>query len=777
MAERTCPACQAKIDLTLSKDADKITCGGCGKTYTLKPSAKNGKKAPPPAKNGKKVPPPAKNAKPVDKKTKIDNMILELAVTYGMITNKQAANVGKMQEKLKQSGNYIPADKLLQQRGLISEKQIEHLHLSRTFLELRDQDALVANLAEQKGILTKKDIRQSFATQLKLFKEKKIVGSVSDIFIKLSLMTKEEREEIYKELDLKIPGEEEEEEAEDDEIKEEDIDFQDVSQVTEYEINDDTRLYVTNDLMAAFIEVTDDFFKDQQQKTEDIAEEILDFVREQDIVYGITGTSFVVNVLETDLFKKQKRFKIASGNKPIIGRDASIKYFFETNYQRPGTITKGGLIDFKNRGEVPFVQKGDLLAEKTPIIEGQSGRDIKGYEIVVEEYKDVYFESGTGTELSEDGTKIFASIDGQPDVSVKKVISVYPELQVKGDVDYSTGHIEFDGNVEITGTVKNGFKVTCCNLTAKEIIGAEINITGDLNVSGGIIQATIKTEGNIKAFYIQQSNIFGYGSLTVANEIIDSDIGINGECKSNSCKIFASEVSAKRGFDVKQIGNKMTDSCIIKAGKNEKFENLLSRKTAIMEDKKKNLDEVTEAFNAQMDKQKTLIGSLTGQVLREELAENEQKSILQDIETTKAEVAKSGKTGDRQQLIKLKEAYKKQDKILFAAKERTKKIFNAQSVLIDEILMEYNYFAEAEEEYQTIKTELELLEARYEKDAPRPLIKVTGILTGGTKVFGTNASVEINGDVKSAKVIELREKPQPGSESKSSEYKMDIQRI
>lgn len=764
MTDRICPSCKGKMGAEPSKETGKITCGNCGKTFKLKTASKN-------------TPEESKRQRPQTNGTKldkIDNMILELAVTYGMITSKQSENVAKMQNKLRQSGNYIPADQLLRDRGLISEKQIEQLNLSKSFLELRDQDNIVSTHAERTGLLTKKDIRQGFATQLKLFKEKKIVQSVSDIFIKLSLITEEERIQIYQELGLLLPGEKESDEKE----GEEEIDFEDNTVVTEYEMNEDVKLFVTNDFMAAFIEVSDTFFSNKNSNTDSTAEEILDFVRENDIVYGITGTSFVVNCLESDLFKKQKRFKVASGIKPKIGKNASIKYYFETNYQRPGTITDEGLIDFRNRGEVPFVKKGDLIAEKNPLVEGHNGRDIKGYEIQVDEYNDIHFESGSGTEMSSDGLKIFAAIDGQPNASIKNVISVFPELKIKGDVDYSTGHVDFDGNVEILGTVKSGFKVSCCNLTAKEIIGGDIDITGDLNVSGGIIQANIKTEGNIKAFFIQHSEILSYGNLTVSNEIIDSNIGINGECKSNSCKIIATEISAKKGFEVKQIGNRMTNPCTIKAGLNEKFEKLIKGMKLVLSEKRTVLDEILTGYNERKDKQKTLLGSLTGQVLREELAENEQKNILKEIEDIKTMIEKTKKADDRPKLNKLKEAYKKQDKILLAAKERSQKIFDAQSVLIDDILLLYLQVEKAEKEHDTLEKEIELLEARYEKDASRPVVKVTGVLSGSTKVFGTQSSVILNGDISKAKVIELRDKPSNSADiSKAVEYKMDIQRL
>ena len=59
----------------------------------------------------------------------------------------------------------------------------------------------------------------------------------------------------------------------------------------------------------------------------------------------------------------------------------------------------------------------------------------------------------------------------------ERKISVIPVIEVNGDVDLSTGNIEFVGNVIVRGSVQTGFFVKA---------GGDVEITG--TVSGGIVE-------------------------------------------------------------------------------------------------------------------------------------------------------------------------------------------------------------------------------------------------------------------------------------------------
>ena len=169
------------------------------------------------------------------------------------------------------------------------------------------------------------------------------------------------------------------------------------------------------------------------------------------------------------------------------------------------------------------MNKGDVLAEKKPLIQGVPGTSIFGINIPVNVVIDPPFIAGPGAVLSENGLVIIADKSGQPHVDAIGKITVNTEFIVDGDVNYETGNLTFDGNIVVKGTVKQGFTVKGVSLTANEIEGAIIDLTGDLNVSAGISDTTIKTVGNVQTKFINNSTVLGFGNIIVLKEIIDSN--------------------------------------------------------------------------------------------------------------------------------------------------------------------------------------------------------------------------------------------------------------
>jgi len=65
---------------------------------------------------------------------------------------------------------------------------------------------------------------------------------------------------------------------------------------------------------------------------------------------------------------------------------------------------------------------------------------------------------GKNVLLAEDGLSLLAGIDGRVEIIDGK-IHIYAVYEVSGNVDNSTGNIDFVGNVIIHGNVLTGFEV------------------------------------------------------------------------------------------------------------------------------------------------------------------------------------------------------------------------------------------------------------------------------------------------------------------------------
>ena len=301
------------------------------------------------------------------------------------------------------------------------------------------------------------------------------------------------------------------------------------------------------------------------------------FLEEKQIVFGLISDGLMENWLYDENLRNEPLL-IAKGKAPKPPVNAQIHYHFPTDYRCPGKINPDGSIDFRDRGNIPYVSKDDLLASKTFPETGEFGMDVQGNKIPVAEPVDLEFSAGSGTWISEEQDAIYSTINGQPHLDPRGTVSVCTEYEIKGDIGFDTGNVEFDGNVVVSGSVMQGFKVKCTSLTAKEIHGAEIDVSGDLNVSMGIVDTQlVHVKGNIQAKFVRNSKIHAFGDLMVQKEIIDSQIYLSGACINERGLILNSIITAKRGIQGGTVGNQKAPPSSLSVGIDENVNQLLEK--------------------------------------------------------------------------------------------------------------------------------------------------------------------------------------------------------
>jgi uncharacterized protein (DUF342 family) len=183
------------------------------------------------------------------------------------------------------------------------------------------------------------------------------------------------------------------------------------------------------------------------------------------ILHGIADDEQIKAFLHGDI-SLGERWTIASGTDPIPDTPPQKKYHFDTDPLKIGTLTEDGLMDWKERGELPQVKEGDLLAEKIPGPKGKEGMDVYGKKIPIPKLREQRFKCGKGARRSEDGMQVHASLSGIPKLSVTGEISVMPTLHIQGDISLKTGHVTFDGHIEVAGAVEKGYRVKGGSLRA-----------------------------------------------------------------------------------------------------------------------------------------------------------------------------------------------------------------------------------------------------------------------------------------------------------------------
>lgn len=594
-------------------------------------------------------------AKQSDGKQKIP-LIGLLAVKNLLITKED------LQKGLKQCSNSDNLNVALKEyflsRELISSKNMARLERAAKAFENRQKELQFGAIAVKKGFVNKSVLKLALEEQKQDIKNKHKVRRIGDMMVEAGMLTEKQRDYILKlqkrfrqsnkskYVQEKANGSEAVRSPEEPENKRKGI--KEVASVKKISTTDDEiekdepllmdpeiiaggiKLEIAKDYMSAYITKTSQF--DSAITTVEIKEALF----EKGIVMGVVEDKMINGFINSSGFKT-KSFLIANGITPIDGKDARVEFFFNTDYLKAGGMTEDGSIDFKDRGKVPHVEEGTVLAEKIPMVESRKGHSIFGDEIDTMPGQDITLKYGKGTTLSEDGFKVLAAVKGFPKYTLAGQIFVHQEYVTEGDVDYETGHINYDGNVNIKGRIKSGFKVKGNDITAVELDGGKIDAEGNVKITGGINEGKIYSRGNVYAKFIHKSEIVCMGDVVVEKEIVDSDIESSGACLAENGKLISSRITSKMGIKAKSIGTEMADPNIITVGHDIFVEKELTSNQEQLEKIKKQMEihekkkEEYKQENLTLQKQITDLAHVQD---RSQLEEREIKSKIESIEQT-----------------------------------------------------------------------------------------------------------------------------------------------
>ncbi|MCG8616219.1 MAG: FapA family protein, partial [Desulfobacterales bacterium] len=474
------------------------------------------------------------------------------------------------------------------------------------------------------------------------------------------------------------------------------------------------------------------------------------------ISYGTTSDDKISAWLE-NLRQKQKTedappFLIAHGLDPMYPIDGDVRYHFPTDFLHAGRVNDDGSINFRDRGEIPFVKTNTFLAVKLPASEGKPGVDVTGKEISVQEPLEKTFEAGPGTTLSEDGRKIYAACDGQPHLDARGRISVCPEMTVDGDLGFETGDVIFDGNVVVTGRVKEGFKVKCASLTALEIQGAEVDITGDLNVSLGIVDTElVNVKGSVQAKFIRNSKINAFGDLIVQREIVDSRIRLSGACINTAGSIINSEISANMGIDAGTIGTDSAMPSTLTVGKDEQTLRLVAMLDG---DIRVNLETVAE-LNREIEALEKEDQDLHGQIAQHATVQDRAQLGINQIRTKISGLQAAGNMAAFQ---KVKLAMAGMEKDAAEAEAAINDGFERQDAIAREISGKRDRITQLHGANTEFTDEKKRLLEYTATKPPKPQVRIARTIRSGTQIIGPNTTYTLHRDDRHCQIAEIARK-------------------
>jgi len=494
-------------------------------------------------------------------------------------------------------------------------------------------------------------------------------------------------------------------------------------------------------------------------------EAVKDFIAGQGVDYGLVDDEALSDyIAQTPL--PGEPFQIAAGTPPTPGRSPEVIYHFDTDPLRIGTLKADGTMDWKNRGEIPQVNAGDLLVEKTPGESGLPGTSVCGQVLPPPRIRDPRLKCGKGAQRSEDGTRIMAKVDGMPKISADGKVFVFGMLNIEGDIGIETGNVEFEGYIEAEGLVTAGYTVKAKGLRTAGIQDAVIEVTEDLVCDGGIYGSTIKIGGNMKASHIHNCKIEILGDLVAQKEIFDSTVEVGGRCMIVGGKIITSEIDAKKGVEAMEIGSVGSNPCKLVVGFDRKFERDFAASQA-------ELEELTNQKTQLAASLPELQTKLADAQARETKVANERQSYLTQKQQFEEQLRGEGPNpveGDEEKLM-LEE--------MIAELDEKDKEMNARLTDLgkptDQIQMKIVTFENSLKSLEQLISEAQekigLLEESAKVDPGIPVIRVEGTIYSKTQIVAPHKEMVLDEEMQRVRISETREDPN------SSKYQIKISNL
>lgn len=289
----------------------------------------------------------------------------------------------------------------------------------------------------------------------------------------------------------------------------------------------------------------------------------------------MTGIKYGVDEVRIAQFLKDREYctdyVMAKATLPIQGRDAEIKYFFNTDLTMKPKTNEDGSVDFHKLDIISHCRKGDLLATLTPADPGKPGIDVYGRVIKPNKVTNKVLRFGNKIRLSEDGLSIYSEVDGHVSLVDGRVF-VSDTFEVSADVDASTGDIEYEGNVVVKGNVITGFSVKAKgDIEVYGVVeGAYLEAGGQIILRRGMQgmnKGILKAGGNIISKFIENAEVIAGGYINT-DSIMHSKVSAKGDIVVSGKKglITGGVVRSGTMISLKTAGSYMGTNTVLEVG-------------------------------------------------------------------------------------------------------------------------------------------------------------------------------------------------------------------
>lgn len=253
---------------------------------------------------------------------------------------------------------------------------------------------------------------------------------------------------------------------------------------------------------------------------------------------------------------------VARGDPPVPGADATTEQTFSSSSEFTASVRDDGGVNYFASQLTASIVAGTPILLKHSSTPGTEGGNVRGEPLPTQAGKDLDLKrmAGKGVTISEDGMQLVAAIDGTPAVAQGKY-SVAPSLQIAQDVDFSTGNVNFPGNVVVNGEVLDGFEVHSeGDITIRSTVGAAtLDAGGSVALMAGMFgheKGSIVAQGDVKATFLTECTVQAQGDVLVQGEISRSTITAGRSVQvSGAGKIIGGTIRAGNQVSANILGS------------------------------------------------------------------------------------------------------------------------------------------------------------------------------------------------------------------------------
>ena len=222
-----------------------------------------------------------------------------------------------------------------------------------------------------------------------------------------------------------------------------------------------------------------------------------------------------------------KLIPVACGTPVQEGEHGRVIEHFARQLNKSVKLDSEGVADYRALNYIQTIQEGDVICDIIPPKNGTVGVRVDGTEVQPAAVKPATVPAGKYTKITEDGLLLVADKTGHLEFDGKNFF-IKILLDIPGDVDYSTGNLDYNGDIHIHGDVRATFVVKATgNIIIDGLVeAAKVEAGGDVLISSGVLgdgNAQIICGGDLRAKYLESCEAY-VGKSAFADCVMSSKI-------------------------------------------------------------------------------------------------------------------------------------------------------------------------------------------------------------------------------------------------------------